>query len=113
MRWCIALLLLWNVAAQAEETQSPRHLIAVMSDHCPFCEAWEEDIGRDWDSLNISRVRQLHIALLDETLPEPFSHLPAASVTPTFILVDGDTEVARFVGYQDQDIWWMQMDGWY
>ena len=40
-----ALILLANIANVSAEEQAPLELVMVTSDHCPFCKAWERDVG--------------------------------------------------------------------
>ena len=76
----------------------------VTSDHCPFCKAWERDVGFIYSNTPYAqkaRLRRVDIADVASTLPE----LPTIVFgTPTFLILENNMEVGRIEGYQSSDL---------
>ena len=99
----IVLLLIWSPINASEKNRLLR-LIYVFSDHCIFCKAWERDVGRlygDTEYAKKAPLFKIEISLFREYFTDV---TPNVSVTPTFILMSGDDEVGRIVGYQNRDM---------
>ena len=99
----IVLLLIASPINASEKNELFR-LIYVFSDHCVFCKAWERDVGRlygDTEYAKKAPLFKIHISLFSEQFTVVTSNV---SVTPTFILVSGNDEVGRIVGYQNRDM---------
>ena len=90
-----ALILLANIANVSAEEQAPLELVMVTSDHCPFCKAWERDVGFIYSNTPYAqkaRLRRVDIADVASTLPE----LPTIVFgTPTFLILENNMEVGR------------------
>ena len=99
-----ALILLANIANVSAEEQAPLELVMVTSDHCPFCKAWERDVGFIYSNTPYAqkaRLRRVDIADMASTLPE----LPTIVFgTPTFLILENNMEVGRIEGYQSSDL---------
>ena len=99
-----ALILLANIANVSAEKQAPLELVMVTSDHCPFCKAWERDVGFIYSNTPYAqkaRLRRVDIADVASTLPE----LPTIVFgTPTFLILENNMEVGRIEGYQSSDL---------
>lgn len=99
-----ALILLANIANVSAEEQAPLELVMVTSDHCPFCKAWERDVGFIYSNTPYAqkaRLRRVDIADVASTLPE----LPTIVFgTPTFLILENNMEVGRIEGYQSSDL---------
>ena len=99
-----ALILLANIANVSAEEQAPLELVMVTSDHCPFCKAWERDVGFIYSNTPYAqkaRLRRVDIANVASTLPE----LPTIVFgTPTFLILENNMEVGRIEGYQSSDL---------
>ena len=100
----IALMLLANIANVSAKEQAPLELVMVTSDHCPFCKAWERDVGFIYSNTPYAqkaRLRRVDIADVASTLPE----LPTIVFgTPTFLILENNMEVGRIEGYQSSDL---------
>ena len=100
----IAVLLLIGSPINAAEKNGLFRLVYVFSDHCVFCKAWERDVGRlygDTEYAKKAPLFKIEISLFSEHFTDV---TPNVSVTPTFILMIGNDEVGRIVGYQNRDI---------
>jgi hypothetical protein len=85
-------------AEQAAEQARSMELVFITSEHCPFCKAWERDVGQIYDSTPYAlkaRLRRVDLGDVD-------SALPAGAVkvfgTPTFLIVENNTEIGRIEG---------------
>ena len=88
----------------ASEKNGLFRLVYVFSDHCVFCKAWERDVGRlygDTEYAKKAPLFKIDISLFSEHFNDV---TPNVSVTPTFILMSGNDEVGRIVGYQNPDM---------
>ena len=81
-------------------------LVMVTSDHCPFCQAWERDVGVLYDkspyapSLPLTRVDIGSAMLEGVTLQSPVLG------TPTFLIIQDGLEIDRQRGYDDEEMFW-------
>ena len=89
---------------QAAEQARSLELVFITSEHCPFCKAWERDVGQIYDSTPYAlkaRLRRVDLGDVD-------SALPAGAVkvfgTPTFLIVENNTEIGRIEGYQSSEM---------
>lgn len=72
---------------------------------CHYCERWTAEIGPIYpktDESVIAPLRRVDIRAIPENLQ--LKNRPA--FTPTFILLDGDREIARIEGYPGEDFFW-------
>jgi len=81
-------------------------LVMVTSDYCPFCQAWERDVGAVYDkspyapSLPLTRVDQ------GRAMPEGVSLQAPIVGTPTFLIIQDGQEIDRQRGYQTAEMFW-------
>ena len=92
------------LSALAAEQDRSLELVFITSEHCPFCKAWERDVGQIYDSTPYAlkaRLRRVDLGDVD-------SALPAGAVkvfgTPTFLIVENNTEIGRIEGYQSSEM---------
>ena len=100
----IAVLLLIGSPINASEKNGLFRLVYVFSDQCVFCKAWERDVGRlygDTEYAKKAPLFKVEMSLFSEHFTDV---TPNVSVTPTFILMSGNDEVGRIVGYQNRDM---------
>ena len=91
-------------AEQAAEQARSLELVFITSEHCPFCKAWERDVGQIYDSTPYALKARLRRVDLGDVV----SALPAGAVkvfgTPTFLIVENNTEIGRIEGYQSSEM---------
>jgi hypothetical protein len=86
-----------------------RELIMITSQHCPYCMAWERDVGRIYhkspyaDSLPLTRLE------FGSALPEDIKISSDLRGTPTFLILENRIEIDRLVGYSDAEMFWWQI----
>lgn len=104
------VLVLWvavvpKQAVAAEDTV----LLMVTSDHCPWCEAFEEEVGVLYDKTPESAIYPLRRIDFYGQMPEQFSAITRATMTPTFIFVRDNKEIGRIAGYPGSELFWWRM----
>tara|TARA_B100000989_G_scaffold184247_1_gene138694 strand:+ start:82 stop:474 length:393 start_codon:yes stop_codon:yes gene_type:complete len=99
-----AALLFIGSPMYASEENGLFRLVYVFSDHCAVCKAWERDVGRLYGDTDYARKAPL-FAIDISLFSEHFMDVtPKVSKTPTFMLMIGNHEVGRIVGYQNRDM---------
>jgi thioredoxin-related protein len=100
----LALLLLLGVsAAQAAE------LVMFRRDGCPWCLAWDRDIGPIYHNTDIGRIAPLRFADIKRK-PEDVALARPVRYTPTFVLVEAGREAGRIEGYPGEDFFWARLE---
>ncbi len=101
-----ALALILPIAASPLTAAADSLLIMVTSDHCPYCQAWELDVGKIYDgspyapSLPLTRVEIGSKIPGDVTLQKPVVG------TPTFLIIQKGQEIDRQDGYINAQMFW-------
>jgi hypothetical protein len=101
----------WTVAAVLLATMAPAGVAAaelVMFERrgCAYCARWHEEIGPIYPKTPESRAAPLRRVDLDQSRPDDLAHLAPVGFAPTFVLVEGEREVGRILGYPGQDFFW-------
>ena len=99
-----AVLLLIGSPINASEKNGLFRLVYIFSEQCLFCKAWERDVGRlygDTEYAKRAPLFKIDIKLFSKHFTDV---TPKVSGTPTFILMNGNNEVGRIVGYQNRDM---------
>jgi len=100
----VVFSLLVSTTNLSAEDQTPQELVFVTSDHCPFCKAWEREVGKIYGSTPYARqarLRRVDIAEVDSALSELATDIFG---TPTFLILENNMEVGRIEGYQSSDL---------
>ena len=81
----------------------------ITSDHCPFCQAWERDVGHIYDSTPYAQhatLRRIDFTEIAFVLPK----LNDAFVgTPTFLIFENGVEIGRIEGYQSSEMFFLAL----
>ena len=102
----LAAVLLIPLQAVAET-----RLIMVTSDHCPFCRAWERDVGAIYDRSPYAPNMPLTRVEMGAPLPDDIVLTEPVIGTPTFLIVSEGREVDRQRGYDDAEMFWWWLSG--
>ena len=97
------MLTLSPASLQAAQPEPQKQLVFITSDHCPFCQAWERQVGRLYDKTPYAaeaRLIRVDIDAVEEQLPDLTSK-PRG--TPTFLVFADGREIGRFEGFTDAD----------
>ena len=96
---CALLLTATGSAFSAE-------LIVVESDDCPYCKRFHAEIGIAYPKTEEGKLAPLRVLDISQPMPEEYSGVKPASVTPTFILVENNREIDRLIGYPGDEYFW-------
>jgi thioredoxin-related protein len=83
----------------------PAELVMFRRAGCPYCAAWDRDIGPIYGKSNIAKRAPLRTVDLDRDKPA-ISLAQPVIYTPTFVLVNKGREVGRIEGYPGPDFFW-------
>ena len=98
-----------GVAGSVKAADSRGQLVMITSSHCPWCEAFEDDVGKSYDLTEEALVYPLRRYDFYKGLPGDLAHLTPATMTPTFIFVRDEVEVGRIVGYPGAELFWWRI----
>jgi hypothetical protein len=104
------LLAVSNVGAGlVKAADSPGQLVMITSSHCPWCEAFEDDVGRIYNRTEEALIYPLRRHDFNKPIPDDLAHLTPATMTPTFIFVRDGLEVGRIIGYPGAELFWWRI----
>jgi thioredoxin-related protein len=102
-----ALIILTFVAVMS--TASAAELVMFRRDGCPWCAAWDRDIGPIYRKTDIGRRVPLQMLNLHRDRTKIQLVRPVV-YTPTFVLVDKGREIGRIEGYTGDQFFWELLD---
>jgi thioredoxin-related protein len=77
---------------------------------CPWCKAWDRDIGAIYPRTDLGELFPLREVELGQEGDGGISLSRPVRYTPTFVLVESDTELARIEGYPGEDFFWARLE---
>jgi hypothetical protein len=95
----LAVAIVSGSAAQAAELHMYRRV------GCPWCQAWDRDVGPIYGKTEIGRRAPLRKIDLDGVHPKVSLKGPII-YTPTFVLVEDAREIGRIEGYPGDAFFW-------
>lgn len=99
--FCSLTLSSANLFAQQNESLE---LVFITSEYCPFCKAWERDVGFIYNNTpyaDKAPLRRVDFKDLVSVLP---SNSAVVSGTPTFLILENNNELGRIEGYQSREL---------
>ena len=93
----------------AKAADSRGQLVMITSSHCPWCEAFEDDVGKGYDRTEEALIYPLRRHDFYQKIPDDLAHLTPATMTPTFIVMRDGVEVGRIVGYPGAELFWWRL----
>jgi len=81
-------------------------LVMFTSPGCEWCEAWENEVGIIYNKTDEARVAPLRRLDIDAPRPGSLSTIRPVMYTPTFVVMDGDSEIGRIAGYPGEAFFW-------
>lgn len=92
-------------------TADAADLVVFGSARCPYCLAWEREIGRGYAKTREAQQAPLRRLDIEARRPGDLARLKEVQVTPTFVLVDDNgREAGRIVGYSGSQLFWPQLN---
>ena len=102
----LALGVVLNFAALSHIAIASTRLVMMTSDHCPFCQAWEQDIGVLYDKSPYAPSLPLTRVDIGSAMPEGVTLQSPVLGTPTFLIIQNGQEIDRRRGYDDAEMFW-------
>jgi hypothetical protein len=96
-------------AGSVKAADSRGQLVMITSSHCPWCEAFEDDVGKSYDLTEEALIYPLRRHDFYKAMPDDLVHLTPATMTPTFIVMRNGAEVGRIIGYPGAELFWWQI----
>ena len=97
MRFLAALAVALIAALPA--AAGPLRLLMVEKEGCVYCAAWDRNIGPGYAASDMGRAAPLMRVDIHGPYPDGLVLARRPFVTPTFILLDGGSEVGRLEGH--------------
>ena len=102
----LALGFVLNFAAFPQIAIASTRLVLVTSDHCPFCQAWERDIGVLYEKSPYAPSLPLKRVYIGSVMPEGVTLQSPVLGTPTFLIIHNGQEIDRQRGYDNAEMFW-------
>ena len=102
----LALGVVLNFAALSHIAIASTRLVMVTSDHCPFCQAWERDIGVIYEKSPYAPSLPLKRVDIGSAMPEGVALQSPVLGTPTFLIIQNGQEIDRKRGYGNAEMFW-------
>ena len=81
-------------------------LIMVTSEYCPYCQAWERDVGAVYKISPYAATLPLTRVDIANEMPKSVSLTRPVVGTPTFLIIRNGREIDRQRGYIDAEMFW-------
>ena len=85
-------------------------LVMFESPGCPWCEAWDEEVGVVYGRTEAGKRAPLRRIMLEAPRPADLEQVNGIVYTPTFVLMDGGREIGRILGYPGDNHFWGLLD---
>ena len=105
--WLLTSLITHNSFANLANTEN--YLLMVTSDACPWCEAFEDEVGVGYPLTNEGKNFPIKRIDYYQTMPTELKNIEPAIMTPTFIVIKNGSEVGRIVGYPGEELFWWRI----
>lgn len=106
MRRLLCVLVLIAAPSLADISAKAAELLLYTRKSCAYCQLWERQIGPIYPKTAEAALAPLRRIDLDRADGGGPALDPPVAITPTFVLMDGEREVARFSGYSDDLTFW-------
>ncbi len=90
-------------------TAGAAELVVFGSARCPYCLAWEREIGHSYAKSGEGQQAPLRRIDIQARRPGDLAYVEDVHITPTFVLIDQGREVGRIVGYSGGQFFWPQL----
>ena len=98
----IALFTSFAILPQAKAAE----LIMIEQENCPWCEAWNDEIGQIYHKTAEGKRAPLRRIDIHEKKPTDLTDITLGNFTPTFVLWEDGKEVSRIRGYPGDEFFW-------
>jgi thioredoxin-related protein len=108
-RHALAAVLAGIVALTAPAANAAE-LVMFTSPGCPWCAAWERDVGDAYAKTDLGQVAPLRRVNLHRDDTAGLDLDRTVRVTPTFVLARDGREVGRIAGYPGESHFWTRLE---
>ena len=77
---------------------------------CEACSLWDKEVGQVYAKTPAGRQAPIRSIDIHAERPGELARIGPVVYTPTFVLVDGNQEIGRIVGYGGEDFFWGLLD---
>jgi hypothetical protein len=107
LRMCVVLVMASILfAARADAFE----LLMFRRAGCPWCAAWDREIGPIYAKTDLGRRITIRLIDLDHGVGMKFELESPVHFTPTFVLIDDGREIGRIEGYPGEDFFWGRLE---
>jgi hypothetical protein len=106
----LLVVVLLNALSVPGTAANAAELVLFRRDGCPYCAAWDREIGPIYPKTGVAGRAPLRIVDLDRGGDAMIHTLSPIIYTPTFVLVDKGEELGRIEGYAGDAFFWGQLD---
>ncbi len=85
-------------------------LVMFETDDCPWCRAWDREVGVVYAKTEAGRRAPLRRVALHGPRPPDLVQVEGIVFTPTFVLLDDGREIGRILGYPGENHFWGLLD---
>ena len=98
------------VGALCVKAQSAKdQLLMITSSSCPWCEAFEEEVGSVYDQTEEAAFLPLRRHDFFAIMPDDLEQITPATMTPTFVILRDGAEIGRIIGYPGAELFWWRL----
>ncbi len=97
-------------AATAASTARAAELVFFSSARCPYCLAWEREIGHAYPKSEEAHQAPLRRIAIQARRPSDLAQIKDVHVTSAFVLAGNGSEVGRIAGYSGNEFFWPELD---
>ena len=98
-----------GMGASGDAIRVQDQLLMITSDSCPWCEAFEEEVGLGYAFTKESDLFPLKRVDYYQPLPTNLQHITPAILTPTFVIIQNGFEIGRIAGYPGAELFWWRI----
>lgn len=106
----LLLLAFAPLAVRAAQTPPINQLIMFQQEGCPFCAAWNREVGGIYRKTDEAKLLPLRRVDIHTTRPIDLRSIDGIVYTPTFVVLHCGREVQRIVGYAGKEQFWEMLD---
>jgi thioredoxin-related protein len=99
---------IWAPPIRAGEPR--RALVMYRRAGCPWCKAWDRDIGEIYPRTDVGQLFPLREVDLQSEGDGGIELARPVRYTPTFVLIEDERELARIEGYPGEDFFWARLE---
>ena len=102
--------LMMALAPMATTQARAAELLMFDAHGCMHCELWKDVVGEYYHKTREGQAAPLRVVSLDDPMPDDLDWVEGVRYSPTFLLIEGEREIGRIVGYPGEDLFWMLME---